>query len=70
MSYYPNGMVRQVIHGDRVADAFVKDPNDMGRPARISTSNAASNWESGTFEFDGAGNMVEPIQWSALAGQL
>jgi len=67
LSYHPNGMTWQVSHGNAVTDTYAKDPYDMGRPYRISTSNALSNWDSGSFEYDGAGNIkalrgtVEPV---------
>jgi RHS repeat-associated protein len=67
ISYHANGMVNQVAHGNSVTDTYGKDPNDIGRPSRISTSNALANWDSGSFEYDGAGNvkamrgMSEPV---------
>ena len=67
LSYHPNGMINQVSHGNGVTDTYAKDPYDMGRPYRISTSGALSNWDSGSFEYDGAGNIkalrgtVEPV---------
>jgi len=57
LSYHANGMVNVVSHGNLVSDTYEKDPNDMGRPYRISSANALSNWNSGTFEYDGAGNI-------------
>ncbi|MGA9751510.1 MAG: hypothetical protein WBS54_06955, partial [Acidobacteriota bacterium] len=67
VSYHPNGMVYQVGHGNGITDTYVKDPNDIGRPYRISSSNALGDWDSGRFEYDGAGNikalrgMTEPV---------
>ncbi|TAM45143.1 MAG: RHS repeat-associated core domain-containing protein [Acidobacteria bacterium] len=60
-------MVKQVGHGNGVTDTYGKDPNDMGRPYRIQSAGALSNWDSGSFEYDGAGNikalrgMLEPV---------
>jgi RHS repeat-associated protein len=68
-------MVNQVGHGNGVMDTYGKDPDDMGRPYRISTSNALSNWTSGVFEYDGAGNikalrgMSEPVARPAATHQ-
>ena len=78
LSYYPNHMVSQVAHGNGVTDSYDKDPNDIGRPARIATSNvlSAGNWISGTYQYDGAGSikamrgMTEPIGRPAATGQL
>ena len=75
VSYHPNGMVSQVGHGNGVTDTYTKDPNDMGRPYRISSSNALANWDSGSFEYDGAGNvkalrgMSEPVARPAATHQ-
>jgi RHS repeat-associated protein len=78
LSYYPNHMVSQVAHGNGVNDLYDKDPNDIGRPARIATANVlnAGNWISGTYQYDGAGSikamrgMTEPIGRPAATGQL
>jgi RHS repeat-associated protein len=76
LSYHPNGMTWQVSHGNLVTDTYDKDPNDMGRPYRISSANALANWNSGTFEYDGAGNvkalrgMSEPVARPAPTAQL
>jgi RHS repeat-associated protein len=75
LSYHANGMVNVVSHGNGVLDTSEKDPNDMGRPYRIVSSNALANWNSGIFEYDGAGNikalrgMVEPVARPAGAHQ-
>jgi len=50
---------REFLFISGVTDTFAKDPNDMARPGRIWTSGAASNWNSGVFQFDGAGNVVK-----------
>jgi RHS repeat-associated protein len=78
LSYYPNHMVSQVAHGNGVNDLYEEDPNHMARPAKIQTANVLSgaNWNSGSFEYDGAGNikalrgMSEPIGRPAATGQL
>ena len=57
ISYYPNTMVNQVAHANGVTDTYGKDPNDMARPASISTSGAATNWITGTYQYDGAGDV-------------
>ena len=50
-------MVNQVVHANGVTDTYGKDPNDMARPASISTSGAATNWATGTYQYDGAGDV-------------
>jgi len=57
LSYYPNTMINQVVHANGVTDTYGKDPNDMARPASIATSGAATNWSTGTYQYDGAGNV-------------
>ena len=59
MSYWTNGMVNQITHANGVTVNHEKDPNDVARPGRIWSSGAASNWNSGTYQFDGAGNVVK-----------
>ena len=41
ISYWPNGLVKQVAHGNYVTDTQALDPDGMERPAGISTSGAA-----------------------------
>jgi len=53
LSYYPNTMVNQVAHANGVTDTYGKDPNDMARPASVCTSGAATNWITGTYQYDG-----------------
>ena len=66
LSYYPNLMVNQVVHTNNPADSsksltdtYANDPNLMRRPASISvtTPTAVSRWTSGTYTYDGAGNV-------------
>jgi RHS repeat-associated protein len=66
LSYYPNLMVSQVVHTNNPADSsksltdtYANDPNLMRRPASISvtTPTSVSRWTSGTYNYDGAGNV-------------
>jgi hypothetical protein len=66
LSYYPNLMVSQVVHTNNPADSsksltdtYANDPNLMRRPASITvtTPTAVSRWTSGTYTYDGAGNV-------------
>jgi len=58
ISYHPNGMVHQVAHINNVTYTQANDPNAMRRPASYATSGAAINWTSGTYAYDGAGNVT------------
>ena len=44
-----------------VTDVTGRDPHFMGRPAsmHVESSTGSMLWESGTFRFDGAGNLIE-----------
>lgn len=61
VTYHPNGMVAQVQHGNGVTEQHGLDPHGMSRPASIGTVGVASggNWSTGTYRFDGSGNVVE-----------
>jgi RHS repeat-associated protein len=59
LSYHPNGMWNQVQHANRVTDTQANDPNAMRRPASLSAAfGAAQRWSTGTYSFDGAGNIT------------
>lgn len=57
ISYHPNQTVSQVVHANGVQWNQAMDPNQIGRPASISTALALQNWSSGTYAYDGAGNV-------------
>jgi RHS repeat-associated protein len=57
LSYYPNLMVSQVLHGNSVTESQNNDPNEMRRPASLSASGIYASWSSGTYGYDGAGNI-------------
>ncbi len=57
ISYYPNMMVNVVTHANGVTDTYGADPSAMQRPASIATVGATQNWSSGTYAYDGAGNI-------------
>ena len=59
IAYHPNGMVKNVIHANGVTWNQAADPYGMARPASYSTTGATSNnWTSGTYGYDGAGNVT------------
>ena len=57
ITYHSNGMVHRIPHGNGVVDTIARDPSFLPRPASYSTSGAISNWSSGTYAYDGAGNV-------------
>jgi len=57
IGYHANLMVNAVLHANNVTVTHVKDDNDIRRPKSITTTNATPNWASGTYGYDGAGNV-------------
>jgi hypothetical protein len=58
ISYHTNATVNRVTYGNGVWLDHTKDPNDMARPAGISLGNATSSWSTGTYGYDGTGNII------------
>lgn len=58
ISYHANGMINQVAHANGVTYTQALDPNAMRRPASYSTTGATTNWTSGAYAYDGAGNVA------------
>jgi RHS repeat-associated protein len=60
ITYHPNGMVSGVGHINGVTATYGRDPNYMARPASISVSGpSGSFWSSGSYAYDGAGNVTQ-----------
>ncbi len=57
-SYHGNGMPATTTHGNGVVDHQTVDSSGMARPGRIYTTGANSNWDSGTYRYDGSGNIT------------
>ncbi len=58
ITYYPNGMVKDVAHSNGVVDTQANDPNGMTRPGSITASLSGTPlWSTGTYQYDGAGNI-------------
>jgi hypothetical protein len=59
IKYHANGMVSEVTLGTGSTKWIQQnDPSSMTRPASISTSGVSpSNWSSGTYQYDAAGNV-------------
>ncbi len=60
ITYHQNGMVNQMAHANGVTDTQGADPNWMRRPASLSSAyGATTRWSSGTYVYDGSGNVVK-----------
>jgi RHS repeat-associated protein len=60
LSYQLGGMLHQVAHANGVTETIATKPGfPMQRPHQITTTGVASgnNWSSGTYLYDGAGNV-------------
>jgi RHS repeat-associated protein len=58
ITYHPNGLVNQIPHVNGMTVTQANDPNAMMRPASITaTVGAATPWGSGTYTYDGVGNV-------------
>jgi hypothetical protein len=60
ISYHANGMVNQITHSNGVVDTQANDPDMMRRPSALSSAkNGAPLWSSGTYKYDGSGNVIK-----------
>lgn len=60
ISYHANGMVNQVRHANGVTDTQAIDTSNwLARPLSFSTSGASANWSSGSYRYDGAGDVTK-----------
>ena len=58
ITYYSNGMVKDVAHGNGVVDTQGNDPNGIPRPSSITAAlGGATLWTTGAYQYDGAGNI-------------
>lgn len=59
LSYHDNLTLESIVRTNGVTDWIGRDPDSMQRPSGIWTSGVAAgkNWSSGTFGYDGAGNI-------------
>ena len=57
ITYHPDGLWATVVHSNDVTDHQDVDATGMPRPARLSTSGASENFDTGTYAYDGAGNI-------------
>ncbi len=54
LSYQSGGMLTQISHQSGITETYQVDPSGLARPERISTN---AGWDTGTFDYDGAGNI-------------
>jgi RHS repeat-associated protein len=53
-------MVNQITHTNGVVDTQANDPDSMRRPSSISSAKSGTTiWSSGTYSYDGSGNVVK-----------
>lgn len=57
ISYHANGMYFDVHHDNGVVERQTLAANAMARPDSFATFFATGNWSSGTYAYDGAGNI-------------
>jgi RHS repeat-associated protein len=60
INYHPNGEIDTITHGNGVSTVHGLDPDHLPRPASVSTAGVlnSQNWNSGTYRYDGAGNVT------------
>jgi RHS repeat-associated protein len=60
LTYHDNLTLASIERTNGVTDWIGKDPDQMQRPASIATSGvlAGKNWSSGTYRYDGSGNIA------------
>ena len=59
IGYHPNLQVASVTHPGGGTTNYGIDANRMQRPSSIFTSGLSTNWSTGTYEYDGVGNVTE-----------
>src|SRR5260370_1462774 len=61
ISYQPTGLVSTIQHGGGVTETWAADPHGRARPQTISApdSTGATVWSTGTYLYDGAGNIKQ-----------
>lgn len=59
LTYHPSGTLHQIARTNGVTDTYSPDPAGLPRPAAISTSGASVDWSSGTYRYDGEGNVSQ-----------
>lgn len=57
-TYHPHGGLSSYTTGNGVTTTLEADPSGLPRPSRIVTREAASNFDTGTYTYDGAGNVT------------
>ncbi|HEV8240284.1 MAG TPA: hypothetical protein VGS57_13020 [Thermoanaerobaculia bacterium] len=61
ITYHPNGLYNQITHSNGVVNTQANDTNSMPRPAALSAQHLSLGpnlWGSGSYGYDGAGNVT------------
>ena len=58
ISYHPNLLVSQVVHGNGVTETQGNDPSFRRRPSSEGAAGPYAGWSSGAYAYDGAGNIT------------
>ena len=58
ISYHPNLLVSQIVHGNGVAETQGNDPSFQRRPSSEGAAGPYASWSSGAYAYDGAGNIT------------
>jgi RHS repeat-associated protein len=58
ITYYANGLIKDVAHNNGVVDTQGNDPNGIPRPSSVTAALGGTPlWTTGTYQYDGAGNI-------------
>jgi hypothetical protein len=58
ITYYPNGLTKDIAHGNGVVVTQGNDPKGLARPSSITASLSGTPlWATGTYQYDGTGNL-------------
>lgn len=57
ITYHPNGQIHEVAHANNVVASYGLDPDYLPRPASIKVVAGTTLWDSGTYRYDGSGNI-------------
>ncbi len=59
ITYHPNLLVSQIVHGNGVVETQGNDAKFMRRPSSEGASGPYASWSSGGYTYDGAGNVTK-----------
>jgi len=59
ITYHPSSLLNTITHTNGVVVTHEADPNGMARPRSITARKGGTLWSTGTYEYDGAGNITD-----------